>query len=143
MKLSADQSAPEAPAGRVEYDPSRALPRGVPIVRRSGGSAGSATFIATAIPISVLMTFLQGQSDRMVIDNTNLTGLFDIQLQYTPDTALASPGSAPPSPQTAPPLPSAPSLFTALQEQLGLKLDSARATVQVLVIDSAQKPESN
>jgi uncharacterized protein (TIGR03435 family) len=68
---------------------------------------------------------LGGNTGRYVIDRTGLDGPYDLELEFTPDQ----------SPDT-----SGPSLFTALQEQLGLKLDSARAPVEVLVIDRVERP---
>jgi uncharacterized protein (TIGR03435 family) len=66
--------------------------------------------------------------DRMVIDNTGLTGGYDLTLEWAPN-----------------PLPDStePSLFTALQEQLGLKLESTKAPVEIIVIDSIERPSEN
>jgi uncharacterized protein (TIGR03435 family) len=75
----------------------------------------------------------------------SLKGLYDIKLQWTPDPNLGRPaglgspvGAAPPT--SAAPDPSDVSIFTAVQEQLGLKLNSAKGPVKVLVIDSASRP---
>jgi uncharacterized protein (TIGR03435 family) len=77
-----------------------------------------------------------------VRDKTGLTGRYDFKLTYTPEPTQHVPGASPP--EGAPPLDSnAPSIFTALQEQLGLKLESTRGPVAVLVIDNAEKPEPN
>lgn len=74
---------------------------------------------------------------RRVIDGTSLTGLFDFDLEWTP-TVLPIGVSAPlPADQTGP------NVFTALQEQLGLKLESTRGTISVLVIDSVNQPSPN
>ena len=74
---------------------------------------------------------------RPVIDRTGLEGMYDLDLSWTPDQLL--PNQAPDTPiQVFDP--NAPSLFTALQEQLGLKLDSQRGAVNVLVIESARQP---
>jgi uncharacterized protein (TIGR03435 family) len=79
---------------------------------------------------------------RPVIDQTGLTGMYDFALKFAPETAgTAGPfGLLPPG---APPTaidPDAPNLFTAVQEQLGLKLESARGPVEVVVIDRFEKP---
>lgn len=66
-----------------------------------------------------------GRLDRIVIDRTALPGLFDIDLTWTVETAAS---------------PDAPSVFTAVQEQLGLKLAPMRAPVEVLVIEAVQRP---
>jgi uncharacterized protein (TIGR03435 family) len=73
---------------------------------------------------------------RRVIDRTGLTGPFDFDLEWTPTVtpaASAAPGT--PIPSDA-----GPNLFTALQEQLGLKLESAQEAVSVLIIDSVNRP---
>jgi uncharacterized protein (TIGR03435 family) len=63
--------------------------------------------------------------NRIVVDRTGLDGRYDIVLKWSPE-------------QT--PKDDLPSLFTALQEQLGLKLESSKAMVEVLVIDSVERP---
>jgi uncharacterized protein (TIGR03435 family) len=68
--------------------------------------------------------------NRMVLDRTGLTGSFDIELTWTPDNARTS------SAQSN----DAPSIFAALQEQLGLRLDSQRGPVEFLVVDSIERP---
>jgi bla regulator protein blaR1 len=79
--------------------------------------------------------------DRPVIDRTGLQGRWDFTLTWTPDeTQFASFGLRIP-PSTDPNAP--PVLFTAAQEQLGLKFDSVRAPVEVLVIDRVEKPSEN
>ena len=74
---------------------------------------------------------------RPVIDATGLTDTFDIQLTWSLEP-VANGDSAPPGDQ-----PDATSIFTALQEQLGLKLDTERGPVDVLVIDRLQQPAEN
>jgi uncharacterized protein (TIGR03435 family) len=85
--------------------------------------------------------FLQARIvDRPVVDQTNLSGKFDFTLVWRPDQ-LAAPGpNAPPPPAD---LESRSDLFTAFQEQLGLKLEATKAPVEVLVIDRVQKPTEN
>jgi uncharacterized protein (TIGR03435 family) len=79
---------------------------------------------------------------RPVIDKTGLTGVYEIALKYAPEPGRsAGPFGAPPPGAPAPAIdPDAPSLAAALQEQLGLKLESARAPVEVVVIDKFEKP---
>jgi uncharacterized protein (TIGR03435 family) len=74
--------------------------------------------------------------DRIVLDKTGLKGNFDIDLEYAPMPG-EFPTGGPPPPANAPALPAA------LQEQLGLRLVPARATVDVLVVDRAQLPTEN
>jgi uncharacterized protein (TIGR03435 family) len=76
---------------------------------------------------------------RSVVDQTGLSGTFDLDLEWTPDQMPQAQPGAPPA--VLPPPPSdGPSLFAAIQEQLGLKLDATRGPVEVLVIDSAELP---
>ena len=102
------------------------------------------TFEGSAITVSVLLNTLQGALDRPVIDKTGLTGLFDIKLEWVPG-AEAPPSPFGPNPN-APPAGSpadGPTIFTSIQEQLGLRLEGARGPLEVVVIDSAQKPAEN
>jgi uncharacterized protein (TIGR03435 family) len=71
-----------------------------------------------------------------VTDNTGLKGVYQIDLKWAPDPIGTGPAPAPSDP-------SGPSIFTALQEQLGLRLEPKKSTVAVLVIDSAEKPNGN
>ena len=84
---------------------------------------------------------MQAHLDRPVVDQTGLKGRFDFQLQWTPDetTQFAPPGGPgePPGAETQP------DLFTAIQQQLGVKLESTRAETDVLVIDKVEKPSEN
>lgn len=79
--------------------------------------------------------------DRPVVDKTGLTGRYDFNLRWTPDESqFASLGVRVPPPAADA---NAPGLFTAFQEQLGLKLDATRAPVEMLVIDRVEKPSEN
>ena len=82
-----------------------------------------------------LMTVPAG---RIIVDKTGLTGGFDFDLEFTPEPA--APGGQPPA---APADANLPSLFTALEEQLGLKLEATRGPVEVLVIDRVERPTEN
>jgi uncharacterized protein (TIGR03435 family) len=76
--------------------------------------------------------------DRPVLDETGLSGRFDFTLQWTPDEFQISGGARPPDAAGA-----RPSLTTAVQEQLGLKLEATRAPVEVFIIDQVEKPSGN
>ena len=80
--------------------------------------------------------------DRLVVDRTGLTGRFDLSLEWTPASRGFGPTpSLPPGlPEPAPPHADGPSIFTALQEQLGLKLQPTTGAVEVLVIDHVEHP---
>ena len=78
---------------------------------------------------------------RTVIDKTGLTGMYDFALKFAPETAgTAGPFALLQVPPPAAIDPDAPNLFTAVQEQLGLKLESARGPVEVVVIDKFERP---
>jgi uncharacterized protein (TIGR03435 family) len=83
---------------------------------------------------------LSQQLGRSVIDKTGLAGQYDFELKWIPDVGQSQggPTDVAPSPDLA-----GPSLFTAIQEQLGLKLESTKGPVDVLVIDHAEKPSEN
>lgn len=89
---------------------------------------------ARTITMPAFGNVLSYEVDRPVVDATGLGGAFDLDLTYTPDLRAAA---------GAPPASSAPSLFTALEEQLGLKLEAARGPVDVVVIDRAERPADN
>jgi uncharacterized protein (TIGR03435 family) len=93
---------------------------------RSSVTSTFAKVTGSGITMVTFARNLSGTTGRYVVDKTGLAGAYDLELEFTPDQ----------SPDT-----NGPSLFTAMQEQLGLKLDSQRAPVDVLVIDNAQKPE--
>ena len=90
---------------------------------------------------SQLATMLGNMLGRPIYDRTNLTGSFDIQLEYTPDQMPQLPPGVTLPPGLTLPSPDGPSLSTALQEQLGLKLENTRGPVDVIVIDSVSQPE--
>lgn len=140
---------PPPPGGRGgPFDPGSPPPRGSVMMR---SSQTGMTLQATAMPVANLVGLLQQQLGRTVVDKTDLKGLFDFKLTYSPE-GLSSPfgrGGLPPpgAAQAGPsPVPAAadpvPSIFTAIQE-LGLRLESARGPVEVLVIESVQKPTEN
>jgi uncharacterized protein (TIGR03435 family) len=85
--------------------------------------------------------------DRPVIDKTGITGVFDFHLEFAPDETTAGPASpfGPiAAPQTTPSDPAGgPSIFTAFQNQLGLKLESSKAPAEFLIIDRVERPSEN
>jgi uncharacterized protein (TIGR03435 family) len=96
-------------------------------------------WVATNQSIGALAGTLSRQLGRTVSDKTGLTGNYDFTLTYSPE--LAQPVSGAPRAETPPTVdPGLPSIFTALQEQLGLKLESTKGSVDVLVIDHVEHP---
>ena len=91
------------------------------------------------IPLETLVTLLSNQLDRLVVDKTGLTGNFGFQLEWSPE---ASRPSADAGGGTATE-PSGPSMFTAVQEQLGLRLEATKAPVDAVVIDALERPSEN
>jgi uncharacterized protein (TIGR03435 family) len=79
---------------------------------------------AGRITLETLTTLLAGTVDRFVVDRTGLSGTFDLELEWSPDQSA----------------PDKPSIFAAVQEQLGLKFESQRGPVEVVVIDHVERP---
>ena len=103
-----------------------------------GAMFGPGRMMSGGTPIEMLTNGLARLVNRVVIDRTGLTGNYESSLEFTPDQSQLPPGGLPPG-IPAPPV-DGPSLFTALKEQLGLKLESDHAAVRVLVIDSIEQP---
>jgi len=88
---------------------------------------GKSSLTGKNLPVANLVRFLSNQTGRPVIDQTGLTGKYNFKMIYASDINDMT----------------GPSVFTALQEQLGLKLDSQKAPAEVLLIDSVRKPSEN
>ncbi|HVV44076.1 MAG TPA: TIGR03435 family protein [Bryobacteraceae bacterium] len=84
---------------------------------------------APSLPMEALCQILEFDAGRPVVNQTGLTGPYAIELRYARDAAVADT--------------SLPSLFTAVREQLGLRLESAKLPLKVFVIDDAQRPSEN
>ncbi|HZU24541.1 MAG TPA: M56 and DUF3738 domain-containing protein [Bryobacteraceae bacterium] len=98
----------------------------------------------TGAPISHLADALSRVMGRTVVDKTGLTGNYDLTLEWTPDPSDAPMFHGPAgAPQPPPPPANGPSLVTAVQEQLGLKLESQRGPVETLVIERIEQPSEN
>jgi uncharacterized protein (TIGR03435 family) len=76
--------------------------------------------------------------DRPVVDRTGLTGRYDFDLEWAPDETQFG-GEVPPASSEAPSAP----LFSAIQQQLGLRLEATRGPVEALVVDKAERPSAN
>ena len=97
------------------------------------GPSGTESHRYTNAKMPDLALMLMIYVDRPIVDQTGLQGRYDFQLQWTKDeSAAAATGTDAP-----------PGLFTAIQEQIGLKLEPAKATADVLVIDHIERPSPN
>ncbi len=83
--------------------------------------------------------------DRPIVNKTGLTGRYDIHLEFSRDLTPRAPANlgAAEAPSAPAPAPAGPSIFTALQEQLGLKLVPEKAPIEVIVVNRAEKPSAN
>jgi uncharacterized protein (TIGR03435 family) len=126
-----------APAGRP--DPTKPLPP--PPCGAWSGAPALGRLAGQKVLLDTFGRAISGQLGRMVLDRTGLAGLFDLTLEWTPIQQL--PGLDPSQGAGLAGTPDRPSIFTAVQEQLGLKLDSQTGPVSVLVIDRLELPTGN
>jgi bla regulator protein BlaR1 len=98
-----------------------------------------------AVRLEMLALNLSNELERPVIDKTELPGKYDFELKWAPSQSSAAQSGAPTQTTelASPADPDGPSIFTALQEQLGLRLESGKGPVAVLVIDRAERPSKN
>jgi uncharacterized protein (TIGR03435 family) len=99
---------------------------------------------ARGMPMSALAERLSREVGRQVVDKTGLQGGYDFTLHWTPElqTRPLGAGDGSQGPATSPDA-TGPSIFTAIQEQLGLKLESQKGPVGTIVIDRIEKPSAN
>jgi uncharacterized protein (TIGR03435 family) len=97
---------------------------------------------ATSVNIPYLARYFSQLLRRPVLDKTGLTGVYDFTLDFVPDAGLA-PVSSTADDNTLPADPGGASIFTAIQQQLGLKLEPGRGQVETLVIDHVERPSGN
>ena len=108
--------------------------------------SGRGMFSIKKAGVALLAAQLERQLARVVVDKTGLPGDYDYTLEWTPEPGEGGPESIGLPPQAEPPVPldpKGPSIFTALQEQLGLRLDSQKGPVEVIVIEHVEKPSEN
>jgi uncharacterized protein (TIGR03435 family) len=146
MDTPSQTSAPP-PGARPRVGADGALPANF-APPRGATVAGPGVIRASSMTMDQIAILLGRLLDRPLVDSTSLTGYFDVRLEFDPATApraaLRAPAAAPwPDAQPSASDPAGPSLFKALQEQLGLKLDLRKQPVEVLVVDSVHKPTSN
>ena len=97
-----------------------------------------------AIPVEMMAQMLSGITGRPVVNKTGLIAKYDFVLEWTPDMGPDARAQGFGDGITSPaPAPGGPTIFTALQEQLGLRLDSQKGPVENVVIDRVEKPSEN
>jgi uncharacterized protein (TIGR03435 family) len=164
MKLSADQAPPVTPSPPAALPPPPAPGQPMTVTSAQLGWDQAMAFMSLsgevqlsghAISMSALATELRTHAGGLVLDRTGLKGFFDYDLKFARDmpTSIAVPSPQPqpipplPGPPPIPPVPAAllpaPSLGAALQEQLGLKMESVRMPIEVLVIERVERPSEN
>jgi uncharacterized protein (TIGR03435 family) len=133
LKLSADQTPLTPLAGPPPPPSANSVPRGM--VRMAPGYLNG-----SAMPFAQFVRQLSGQLTRPVLDKTGLTSLYDFDFRWTPEHL---PSQLPPGIDLPAVDPNGPSIFAALQEQLGLKLESTTGPVETLIIERIEKPTEN
>ena len=110
---------------------------------RMGGMQGYMK--ATRESMAQLALFLSGDLQRPVIDKTGLSGTYEFTLEWTRDEPQMLPGMTMADARSIGPQPElrGPSIYTAIEEQLGLKLESQKAPIDMIVVDHAAKPSEN
>ncbi|HEX4006395.1 MAG TPA: TIGR03435 family protein [Acidobacteriaceae bacterium] len=107
----------------------------------------SGQLTAQGVPLSNLLRILSQQTGRTVVDKTGLTGNFDFTLQlppmHGPMAMPHAPGDKPPGADEGADDNTGPSIFTAVEDQLGLKLESQKAPLPLIVIDHVEQPSEN
>ena len=101
----------------------------------------AASLDGTAVPLGLFASLIAARLGRNVVDRTNLAGQYDIHLKWTPDAPITPPSGVAELPE--PIDSSGPSLVTAIQEQLGLRLRSASGPSGFLVVDRMERPSAN
>jgi uncharacterized protein (TIGR03435 family) len=136
LKPSADQSSPDPHVPPVNPPNGPARGSFTQIAKKPSPTSLTLAITGNSVRLDMFLNLLQQYIDRPVIDKTGLTGLFDVHIEFEMGSAglSATPVEADPG---------GPNLFTAVQEDLGLKLESARGPVEVIVLDSVSKPTEN
>jgi uncharacterized protein (TIGR03435 family) len=132
--------AERAKAARDGAPPPPPIPFKPGEIPQCGAMGGLGRIAAGSMQMSNFASMLGSMLGRPIYDRTNLTGNFELQLDYTPDQMPQLPPGVTLPPGLTLPSPDGPSLATALQEQLGLKLDNTRGPVDVFVVDSVEQP---
>jgi len=146
LKPAAVDCVLEAAAARGRGPAAAPAPPAPGQAPRCGVGLGLGMLAMGGQPMANIARQLSRIVGRIVVDRTNLQGAYDMTLTYAPDPGLGARGDLPPQLNGAPPsgaITDRPNIFSAIQEQLGLKLESTRGPVDVLVIDRLDKPTSD
>jgi uncharacterized protein (TIGR03435 family) len=133
LKPAADQTPPAVDGDPITLDPS-ALPRGKfrQMARPSPSGAITLTILGSAVTLTAAINILQQYVDRPIVNSSGANGLYDIKLEFAFPQAQSTTEDA-----------QGVSAFTAVQEQLGLKLEAVKKPIEVLVIDRAEHPAAD
>jgi uncharacterized protein (TIGR03435 family) len=136
QSTDADCAVPDSSKAPARPEPGKPPPPSCGRINRS-----PRLIRATSISLGVLASSLSEVLGRTVVDKTGLMGNFNISMDWTPDDAQLSllPPDVPRPHFDA----TGPSIFVAIQEQLGLKLESQKGSVEVLIVDRAERPSEN
>ncbi len=118
-------------------------PPGAPAMRHGIMMNGRGELTMTGATLERFADILSRQVGRLVVDKTGLKGEYDFTLKWTPDEGQGTMRGGPPGVAAPPPEASGPTIFTALQEQLGLKLETQKGPVDTIVIDHVERPSEN
>ena len=141
---STTDCAAEAAAARARGDQPAPPAFGTPM--KCGMRMGPGTLSAGSVAIIQFASAISQQLGRTVVDRTGLTGNFNIDITFTPDRLPQRPPGAPDGPINLNGVsidPNGPSLLTAIQEQLGLKLEPSKTMMDIVVVDSVEHPTEN
>jgi uncharacterized protein (TIGR03435 family) len=129
----------------AKFDPTQPrtpqAPGAPPVLNCEQQMMSPRSLTAISVPVGNIVPMLARMLGRTIIDKTGLKGNYDFKVEWTPDESQTA--MLPPDAPKPPPDGQGPSIFTALQEQLGLKLESQKGPVQILVIDRAERPSEN
>jgi uncharacterized protein (TIGR03435 family) len=129
-----DMHRPEPPA------PGQPRPRYCGNMGITGGPNGNSKFNGIGITPERLAAWLSNVTSRVVLDKTGLTQPFDAQFEYAQNRPMTQTSS---TENASIPVDAGPSIFTVLQEKLGLKLEGEKGPVEMMVIDRLEKPTEN
>jgi uncharacterized protein (TIGR03435 family) len=104
---------------------------------------GCGRLVGRRVTTDVIATMLSRQLEHEVLNRTGLSGDYDVQLNFTPDSGPCRVGADTQGGSVSTDASALPSIHTAVQEQLGLKLESAKGSVDVLIIDRIERPSEN